>query len=232
MAATPEIRESDRVYASLRDMAIRFELKPGERLTEMEIAERFSVSRTPVRAALNRLEKEGFLVADGGRGFAVRGLDPKECFDLYELRLALESTAVRLTIERATKEELDELVKMARQFSREPADITVERVVELDETFHEQIARLSGNNPLCETLRSVNARIRFVRLIDMEERPRSRSLGDHVTVARALQARDAEAAIAALHLHITRKMQDIVSVVRRGIARIYVNDFDRHVTTG
>ena len=74
------------------------------------------------------------------------------------------------------------------------------------------------------------ARIRFVRLIDMEGRPRSRSLGDHVTVARALQARDPEAAIEALRQHITRKMQDIVDVVRRGIARIYVNDFDRHVS--
>lgn len=221
------VRESDRVYANLREMAIRFKLKPGERLTELDIAERFSVSRTPVREALNRLVNEGFLVADGARGFAVRELDPKQCFDLYELRLALESTAVRLAVERATDEELALLSKMAKRANREPADCTVERIVELDEQFHEQIAVLSGNAQLAETLRAVNARIRFVRLIDMEDRPRSRSLGDHITVARALEARDAETAIKAIQQHVTRKMQDMVQVVRRGIARIYVEDFDR-----
>ena len=94
-----DVRESDRVYANLRDMAITFKFKPGEHLTEVDIAKRFSVSRTPVREALNRLVNEAFLVAHG-RGFAVRDLNPKECFDLYELRLALECTAVRLAAQR------------------------------------------------------------------------------------------------------------------------------------
>jgi len=223
---TPELRESDRVYENLREMAITFKFKPGERLTELDIADRFSVSRTPVREALNRLVNEGFLVADG-RGFAVRDLDPKECFDLYELRLALECTAVRLAVQRATDHELSLLSQMARRANREPVDCTVERIVELDEEFHEQIARLSGNAQLTEALKSVNARIRFVRLIDMEGRPRSRSLGDHVSVARALEARDADSAIAGIQQHVSRKLQDMVQVVRRGIARIYVADFDR-----
>src|SRR5262245_32353606 len=137
-APASEMRESDRVYESLRNMAIAFKFKPGERLTELDIAERFSVSRTPVREALNRLVNEGFLVADG-RGFAVRDLDPKECFDLYELRLALECTAVRLAVQRASDEDLSRLSQMAKRANREPADCTVERIVELDEQFHEQI---------------------------------------------------------------------------------------------
>jgi DNA-binding GntR family transcriptional regulator len=225
----PDIRESDRVYASLREMAITFKFKPGERLTELDIAERFSVSRTPVREALNRLVNEGFLSADG-RGFALRDLDPKDCFDLYELRLALECTAVRLAVQRASDDDLSRLSKMARLANREPADCSVERIVDLDEQFHEEIARLSGNAQLTDALKSVNARIRFVRLIDMEGRPRSRSLGDHVTVARALEERDAEAAIQAIQEHVSRKLQDMVQVVRRGIARIYVADFDRQAS--
>jgi DNA-binding GntR family transcriptional regulator len=119
---------------------------------------------------------------------------------------------------------------MAKRANREPADCTVERIVELDEQFHEQIARLSGNAQLTEALKSVNARIRFVRLIDMEGRPRSRSLGDHVSVARALEARDADSAIAGIQQHVSRKLQDMVQVVRRGIARIYVADFDRQAS--
>lgn len=222
----PDLRESDRVYANLREMAITFKFKPGERLTELDIAKRFSVSRTPVREALNRLVNEGFLIVDG-RGFALRNLDARECFDLYELRLALESTAVRLAVQRASDEELSLLTKRARRANRAPADCSVERIVELDEEFHEQIAGLSGNAQLAEMLRSVNARIRFVRLIDMEGRPRSRSLGDHIAVARALEARDAEGAIDEIRRHVSRKLQDMVQVVRRGIARIYVADFDR-----
>lgn len=227
-----DLRESDRVYATLREMAIQFRLKPGERLTEVDLAQKFSVSRTPIREALSRLEREGFLLAEGTRGFAVRNLDPKECFDLYELRLALESTAIRLAVDRATDEELAELSRTARKARREPANSPVDRIVELDEQFHEQIAALSRNVPLTEALRSVNARIRFIRLIDMEDRPRSSSLGDHVVVARALEARDAEAAIQAIQRHVSRKLQDMVQVVRKGIARIYTADLDQHTAAG
>lgn len=211
-------------------MAIRFEIKPGERLTEVEIAERFSVSRTPVREALNRLVKDSFLVIDGSRGFAVRRLDPKECFDLYELRLALESMAIRLAVQRASDDDLTALSKMVRRSNRVPASSTVERIVELDEEFHEQLAALSGNAELYATLRSLNARIRFVRLVDLENKPRSQSLGQHLAVVQAMEARDGDAAIKGIERHISHRMQDIVEVVRRGITKIYTADLDRHAS--
>lgn len=209
-------------------MAIRFEIKPGERLSEMEIAERFSVSRTPVREALNRLVNDNLLVVDGSRGFTVRQLDPKECFDLYELRLAIESTAFRLAVERASDDDIEALSKMVRQSNRTPANSKVEHIVELDEKFHEQLAALSGNTQLYATLRSLNERIRFVRLIDLENKPRSQSLGQHGAMIRALQDRDADAGIKELERHILHRMQDIVDVVRRGIAKIYTADFDQY----
>ena len=209
-------------------MAIQFKLSPGRKISETEVATTFSVSRTPVREALNRLVKEGFLVVDdGSRRFTVRRLDPKECFDLYELRLSLEATSVRLAVERASDEDLASLLEMANRFNLEPENCTTQRIVELDEIFHERIALLSGNLQLLESIRLINARIRFVRLVDLEQRPRSRSLGDHVVVAQALQSRDTQAAINALEEHISRKMPDIVEVVRRCIAKIFVDEFDR-----
>lgn len=208
-------------------MAIRFELKPGQRLTEVDIAQRFAVSRTPVREALNRLVQEGFMVPEGSRGFAVRLLDPKECFDIYELRLALEATAATLAVERASDEDLASLVKFAQQSNRIPSASEPERVLDLDEQFHDRMAALSGNSQLVENLRVLSARIHFVRLIDLENKPRSQSLGEHLAVARALQERNAAAARKALEQHIARRMEDVVEVIRRGIAKIYVADFDR-----
>lgn len=223
-------RQSDRIYNSLRDMAIRFQLGPGRRLTEVEIASWFTVSRTPVREALNRLVKEGFLIADGeSRGFSVRKLEPKEFFDMYEFRLSLEVTSVRLAVERASEEQLTELAATARRFNAEPADCAIERIVELDELFHEQIALLSGNRELLAAIRQLNARIRYFRLVDNEQRPRSRSLGDHIVVAEALAERDASAAIQALETHVSRKMPEIVEVLRRCVAKISADHFDLHV---
>ncbi len=218
---------TDRVYQALRDMAIRFELKPGERLTELDIANRFAVSRTPVREALNRLVQEGFMVPEGNRGFAVRLLDPKECFDIYELRLALESTAAALAVERASDEELASLVKFVQQSNRIPSGSNTELVLSVDEQFHDRMAMLSGNSQLAENLRLLSARIHFVRLIDLENKPRSQSLGEHLAIARSLQERNASAVKKALEQHISRRMEDVVEVIRRGIAKIYIADFDR-----
>ena len=222
------IRAVDRVYHGLRDMAIRFEIKPGQRLTEVEIAERWGVSRTPVREALNRLVKEGFVVAEGG-GFAVRPLDPRECYDLYELRLALESAAARLASERATDAELAALVKFVQRSMRAP-HTAADTIVDLDEQFHERLAALSRNGQLLDSLRSLNARIRFVRLIDLKHKPRSRSLGEHIAIVRSVQDRHPADAIKALEDHISRRMEDIVDIIRQGIASIYVADFDRNTS--
>jgi len=209
-------------------MAIRFQPCPGRRLTETDVAAQFCVSRTPVREALNRLASEGLLLIDGRGRFAIRSLDAKECFDLWELRLSLELTSIRWAIERASDVDLDSLVEMARRFAN-GEDCSVERVVELDEHFHEQVAGLSGNTQLVEAIRSINARIRYVRLIDLEEKPRSRSLGDHVALAQALKTRNVLETNNILREHITRKMPDIVDVVRRAIARIHVEQFDQNL---
>ncbi|MBN9324433.1 MAG: GntR family transcriptional regulator, partial [Delftia acidovorans] len=75
------------VYSTLRDMAISYEFKPGERLSESELALRLGVSRTPVREALTRLVADGFLLP-ASRGYMRRELDVKESLDLYEARVA------------------------------------------------------------------------------------------------------------------------------------------------
>lgn len=221
-----KIRAGDRVYDELKDLVIAFVLKPGERLTELELAARFSVSRTPVREALSRLVQDGLLVADDSRGFAVRPLDAKECFDLYELRLVLEVQAARMACVRASDADLAALLDDVKQNKRVSPRTAVGKLVALDEAFHERIAALAGNSEVQRTLAAVNTRIRFMRWLDMEGR-RNATQGEHAKIAPALATRNPRAAAQLLEAHIGRRMEDIVESIRHGIARIYVADHDR-----
>src|SRR5580658_856099 len=99
-----------RVYVELYRMTVDFQFLPGERLNEAVLAKSLGVSRTPLRTALARLAAEGLLTYSIGNGFSCCTLDEQQIRDLYEFRIALEQTAVRLAIDRATEEELDQLV--------------------------------------------------------------------------------------------------------------------------
>ena len=100
----------ERVYDQLKAMAIGYEFKPGERLNEGELARSLGVSRTPLREALNRLNTESLLRFVPGKGFFCRDLDVHEIFSLYEVRKAIEVAAIRLAIQRAKDEDIDDLL--------------------------------------------------------------------------------------------------------------------------
>ncbi|MFX0543322.1 GntR family transcriptional regulator, partial [Roseovarius sp. S4756] len=90
----------DRAYRTLKEMVASFEIKPDERLNEVAISARLTISRTPLREALNRLTAEGFLTFRRGLGFHCRSLNPAEIMDLYEARTAIEAEAARLAARR------------------------------------------------------------------------------------------------------------------------------------
>src|ERR1700745_3877723 len=113
----------DRVYEQLKAMAGSYELKPGERLNEGELAKRLGVSRTPLREALNRLNTEGFLRFAPGRGFCCRQLDAHEIFDLYELRKSIEVASIRLALKRAKDEDIDALLAFLEATGPIPASV-------------------------------------------------------------------------------------------------------------
>jgi DNA-binding GntR family transcriptional regulator len=212
----------DRVYDQLRTMTIGYEIKPGERLNEGELARSLGVSRTPLREALNRLNTEGLLRFVPGKGFFCRDLDVQEIFSLYEFRLAIEVAAVRLSIQRAKDEDIDALLAFLDATGPDPADRTTDELVELDENFHEKLIVMSGNDEMLRVLRNVNARIHFVRWIDMDRADRKVTQHEHRAVLLALKARDEAACVAVLEKHITRRVEQITSALREGYALIYM----------
>src|SRR5438105_9279723 len=124
----------DRVYEQLKAMAVSYEFKPGERLNEGELAKRLGVSRTPLREALNRLATEGFLRFSPGKGFFCRELDPKEIYDLYQLRKALEVGGIKLAVQQASETGITALERFLADTGPEAGGRSTEELVKLDET--------------------------------------------------------------------------------------------------
>lgn len=212
----------ERVYEQLKAMAVSYEFKPGERLNEGDIAKRLGVSRTPLREALNRLNTEGFLRFTPGKGFFCRELDAHEIFDLYELRKSIEVASVRLAIARARDEDIDALLAFLDATGPDPGERSTVEQVELDETFHERLMAMSNNAEMLRVLRNVNARIRFVRWIDMDRLNRPTTQAEHRAVLVGLKARDEATCAALLEKHIDRRLDQITSAIKEGYAQIYM----------
>lgn len=205
-------------------MAVTYEIRPGERINEAELAHRLSVSRTPLREALNRLVIEGIVASKANRGFYIPHLEVDEIFALYEFRCALEAAAVRLACQRATRDALLELERFVRASAEADDDGLGVHFLKLDEEFHERLTRLSGNNEFLRALRNVNSRIHFVRWIDIQHGGRTQTQKEHLRIVRAIKGKDATKAVELIENHISRRLSQIIDVIKAGYAEIYTNN--------
>lgn len=208
------------VYERLKEMVVRFEIRPGERLNEVELAEALNVSRTPLRTALHRLVAENMLNVVPNRGFYIKQLARQEVFDLYELRNALECAAIAHAVKRAKDEDIAALRADWTTVMTNSAGFEAHQLVIEDERFHVALARLSGNAEMAGSLHAINARIHFVRWIDLESN-RDALYEEHLSILDALAARDRDRCLALVDTHISRRMEEIVSVIQAGVIRLY-----------
>lgn len=159
---------ADQVYERLRDAIVNGELKPGERLVEEEIAAQTRVSRTPVRAALLRLEVDG-LIQNSGRGLSVAEFTPGELEDLCVVREHLEALAASLAARNASELTSGVLRELHSRYCEAAGSGDITAVVRLNHKFHEATWQMAHNSSLTETL------LRYRSLI---ERLQSTTLGD------------------------------------------------------
>ena len=213
----------ERVYHLVKDMAVSFHLRPGERVNEGALAKKLGTSRTPLREALNRLTAERLLDFQPNKGFFCRGLDPQEVFDLYEYRRIIEEAAIRLACQRASDAQLTSIAQDKDLFRWTIAGYTTAQYVGLDENFHQRIAQASGNQELLTQLGKVNERLRFIRWLSMENRVRE-SKSEHLAIMAALSRRDADACAALIGAHIGKRHEQVTQAVRQAYAQIYVGD--------
>lgn len=175
--------------------------RPGDRLVESELAERFGVSRTPVREALQRLETQSLLARDG-RSLIVASLDHNQMAELYVVRGELEGLAARLAARNGTKEEvhlLREMVEADNALKDHPAALA-----RANRRFHKQIHLASHNRFLVQQLDLVHRSMALMATTSLAVDGRGAiAQAEHDAIVTAIEARDGDAADAALRTHIS-----------------------------
>lgn len=145
----------ERVLANLRQEIIAGRLGPGDRLVERELAERFGVSRVPVREAIRALVAEGFVHFETPRRTVVRRLTPNDVRELFELREALEVYAAGLAASRATPEELAEVEELLDRAAAATEAGDAEVITDINSRLHDSIVAIAGNTLLTAALEPV-----------------------------------------------------------------------------
>lgn len=159
--------EHSRVIFELRRMILRRDYKPGERVTEIGVAEKLGVSRTPVRIAFGALEREGLLTAWPGGGYAVSSFTPQQIDDAFQLRGVLEGLAARLVAERGLSRDLARQMHSCLNegdeiFAKDRFDVAVDfgRYINMNSRFHDLIVDAANHAPIKRAL-AVNDAIPF-----------------------------------------------------------------------
>jgi DNA-binding GntR family transcriptional regulator len=203
---------SQKIYEQLRQQITNFELYPGTRITESELAARFDVSRTPVRAALQRLEVEGHITIMPKQGCFVRPVDIEKISQYYDVRISLEATAIELACEHMNREELDALCDIWNPASVKK-NVNMDEVRALEEAFHISIAVGSGNPVLVHYLRDINNHIRILRRLGFPDRKAVlETYDEHYELCQLIKARNVRTARKTMIEHI-RKSQSIARSV-------------------
>lgn len=205
----------DVVFRTLRQAILKGELKPGERLMEMALAERLGVSRTPIREAMRKLELEGLVVMIPRRGAHVANITEKDLNDVLEVRMALENVAIEKACDRMTEEELARLWEAAEYFEQTTAEGDLVRMAEADMTFHEIIYQASDNRRLIQVLNNLREQIYRYRVEYLkEEETRNLLVKEHEEMTAALRERNAERAQALSSQHIENQRKGIMESIR------------------
>lgn len=191
------------VEAELTRAIVEGHLPPGSRIVEADIARRMGISRAPVREAARRLERQGVLVSRPRHGFAVRTISVQEIDDLYEVRLSIELTSIELACRRADDAGLARVKALVDTMVREAATQAQDERITSDLELHTLICELSGNAHLRRIYQNTQTELRMIiALIDAVYQDPATIASLHYPIVDALMKRDADAAKAAMRVHL------------------------------
>lgn len=157
------------VFEYLRNAILAGELKPGERLMEVTLAEQLGVSRTPVREAIRKLEKESFVIMIPRKGAYVADLTKKDIMEVLEIRKELEGFAAALAAERMALSEKEALGKVVERFNESLISMDKKSMIECDNEFHSLIFEATKNQRLINIIYDLHDQFQRFRLIYFNE---------------------------------------------------------------
>ena len=205
----------DVVFNTLRENILTGEMKPGERLMEIHLANRLGVSRTPIREAIRMLELEGLVTMVPRKGAEVAQISEKGLRDVLEVRQALDALAMELACERITEEEVRELRKACDAFIRMTRTQDAVRIAQADVELHDIIVRATGNDRLIQLVNNLSEqmyRYRFEYIKDTSQH--ERLVEEHRIIYQAIVDKDKETASRAAKIHIDNQKKAIMRQLR------------------
>lgn len=204
----------DVVFNTLRQAILRGELKPGERLMEIQLANKLGVSRTPIREALRKLELEGLVNMVPRKGAEVADITEKSLRDVLEVRKALEELSVQLACEKITEEEIEELKRVAERFKDTLDDQDVTKIAEADVAFHDVIYTATDNQKLILLLNNLREQMYRYRVEYLKkEEAYPQLIAEHEELIDNISKRNKEEATRIMCEHIDNQVATVINVI-------------------
>ena len=202
----------DVVFNTLRQAILKGELRPGERLMEIQLANKLGVSRTPVREAIRKLELEGLVLMIPRKGAEVAEITRQDMEDVLEVRTALEELSVKDACDHITDAQLSELKKASNEFKKallEGKDLVT--CADADMHFHDVILSATNNRRLIQMLNNLSEQMYRYRMEYLkDERTHKTLIEEHDAIRRALKKHDKVKAGAAIRVHIDNQKRSIL----------------------
>lgn len=205
----------DVVFNTLREAILKGELKPGERLMEMHLANKLGVSRTPIREAIRMLEQEGLAVTIPRKGAQVAKMTEKDLQDVLEVRDALDELAVVCACERMTSEQFVALKEAMKAFEAATKTDDVRNIVETDEAFHDVIYAAAANPKLENIINSAREQMYRYRYEYVKDTTVYKQLiEEHKAIIEGFEKRDVEYVKKIMHTHLANQINAVREVIR------------------
>ena len=212
----------DVVFNTLRKAILRGELKPGERLMEIQLANKLGVSRTPIREAIRKLELEGLVLMIPRKGAEVAQITEKNMQDVLEVRKALEELSVQLACERITAEQVEEMKMAAEDFRKVLKSGDVTKIAEADVKFHDIIFAATNNQRLITLLNNLREQMYRFRVEYLKQKEcYPQLLEEHDKLIALISGGEVEEACELMGRHIDNQASTVSDVIRRDQAEYH-----------
>ena len=205
----------DVVFNTLRQAILTGELKPGERLMEIHLANKLGVSRTPIREAIRKLELEGLVTMIPRRGAEVAQITEKSMNDVLEVRRARDARCAELACDRISQEELQHLKKACDTFEEAVKTKDVKQIAQADVALHDIIVEATGNQRLIQLVNNLSEqmyRYRFEYIKDSSKH--ERLVEEHKVIYESIVKKDKETASHMAKVHIDNQKKAIIRQIR------------------
>ena len=174
----------DKVYLYIEELISSGKLKSGDPIIESAVAENLSVSRTPVREALNELESDGFVISYPKKGTFVRQITTKDIENIYDVRLSLELLALEKSFDNI---EQKVLLNFKKDYKNLEENFTWEMARKIDEDFHNYIIKTANNQTLTEILIRLNKQVgRYRTMASMDPNRSDKTITEHMQIISAI----------------------------------------------